>query len=328
MNIELVRRIADAVLYEGYVLYPYRPSSVKNRQRFNFGCLMPRQYSDAERGTERWTARTEVLVEAGPHATVQATVRFLHLVDRHVENVVAPSWQEGIEREVSVSGGTLACLAARPVRHDFAFPVLRESEIRRGPDSTAAVVIVRRQSPIDGAVELSATRVADGLFRVTVRIENTTPMRDASGSRRDDALLLSLASAHSIVSVAGGSFVSLFDPPEAYRDAVAGCEQDGLWPVMAGAEGDRDAMLASPIILYDYPQIAPESAGDLFDGTEIDEILTLRILTLTDAEKDEMRDADDRARQLLERTESMPPEELRRLHGTLRNMRPVEEPRR
>jgi hydrogenase maturation protease len=84
-------------------------------------------------------------------------------------------------------------------------------------------------------------------------------------------------------------------------------------------------MLSSPIILYDYPQIAPESAGDLFDGTEIDEILALRILTLTEDEKREMRDGDERARQILERTEALPEEQFLKLHGVLRGMRPTSE---
>jgi hydrogenase maturation protease len=84
-------------------------------------------------------------------------------------------------------------------------------------------------------------------------------------------------------------------------------------------------MLSSPIILYDYPQIAPESAGDLFDGTEIDEILTLRIMTLTDAEKREMRGVDERARRILERTETLPAEQLMKLHGAMRTLRPSEE---
>ena len=77
-------------------------------------------------------------------------------------------------------------------------------------------------------------------------------------------------------------------------------------------------MLSSPIILYDYPQIAPESAGDLYDGTEIDEILTLRIMTLTDEEKREMRSVDERARQILERTEKLSTHEMMKLHGALR----------
>jgi len=83
--------------------------------------------------------------------------------------------------------------------------------------------------------------------------------------------------------------------------------------------------LSSPIILYDYPQIAPESAGELFDSTEIDEILTLRILTLTDEEKREMRNLDDRGRRILERTETMPLEQLMKLHGAVRGLRTVVE---
>ena len=77
-------------------------------------------------------------------------------------------------------------------------------------------------------------------------------------------------------------------------------------------------MLSSPIILYDYPQIAPESAGELFDGTEIDEILALRILTLTDDEKQQMRIGDPRARRILERTEALTGEEMLKAHGIVR----------
>jgi hydrogenase maturation protease len=80
-------------------------------------------------------------------------------------------------------------------------------------------------------------------------------------------------------------------------------------------------MLSSPIILYDYPQVAPESPGDLFDGGEIDEILSLRIMTMTDEEKQEMRDSDERTRKILERTENLPEEQLMKLHGALRGLR-------
>ena len=92
--------------------------------------------------------------------------------------------------------------------------------------------------------------------------------------------------------------------------------------MLVGASGERDVMLSSPIILYDYPQLAPESPGDLFDGTEIDEILSLRILTLTDDEKREIRETDERARLILERTESLPEEQFLKLHGVLRGLRP------
>jgi hypothetical protein len=92
------------------------------------------------------------------------------------------------------------------------------------------------------------------------------------------------------------------------------------FPVLVGEPGQRDVMLSSPIILYDHPQIAPESPGDLFDSTEIDEILTLRILTLTDEEKREARATDERARRILDRSEAIPPEIFERLHGAVRSM--------
>ncbi|HEX3953775.1 MAG TPA: hypothetical protein VHW90_09410, partial [Stellaceae bacterium] len=116
----------------------------------------------------------------------------------------------------------------------------------------------------------------------------------------------------------GGAFVSQTDPPDRLRDAAACCANHGTRPVLVGRDGDRNAILASPIILPDYPRIAPESPGDLFDGTEIDEILTMRILAMTDAEKREMATADPRARALLERTHALTPAEMPRLHGTMR----------
>ena len=136
-------------------------------------------------------------------------------------------------------------------------------------------------------------------------------------------MLRTLSSTHTILSVADGEFVSLLDPPEELREAAAACQNVGAWPVLVGAAGERDTMLASPIILYDYPQIAPESAGDMFDGTEIDEMLTLRIMLLTDAEKREMCEVDERARQILERTEMLPPEQLWKMHGAVRGLRPA-----
>ena len=117
----------------------------------------------------------------------------------------------------------------------------------------------------------------------------------------------SLVSAHIVLGVVEWSVrVACSSRRKICSDLAASCQNVGAWPVLVGAEGERDTMLASPIILYDYPQIAPESPGDLFDGTEIDEILALRIMTMTDEEKREMRNTDDRARKILERTEALP----------------------
>jgi hypothetical protein len=127
-----------------------------------------------------------------------------------------------------------------------------------------------------------------------------------------------LCSTHTVLRAQGGAFVSLTDPPPALRAAAEACRNEGTWPVLAGEPGDRRTLLSSPIILSDHPQIAPESPGDLFDGGEIDQLLILNILSLTDAEKAEMRASDPRAGEILDRTEALTSEELMGLHGAIR----------
>lgn len=291
MNIAAVEKIANAVLYEGYMLYPYRASAVKNRQRFNFGVLYPREYCELQGGSESWEMRTECLVTGNSRSTIEVKVRFLQLTARQ-------DWQEGQEREVSSPACALESLTAQPWRQWFAF----------------------YPAGIEGELEICATQSEETLYRITLTVRNLAALEEASSPSRDQALLRSMVSVHSIIHAAGGEFVSLLDPPEHWRGAAAGCQNAGTFPVLAGEEGQRDLVLSSPIILYDYPQIAPESPGDLFDGTEIDEILALRILTMTDAEKQEVRNGDDRARRILERTEILPPEHFQKLHGALRNL--------
>ena len=118
------------------------------------------------------------------------------------------------------------------------------------------------------------------------------------------ALRRSLVAAHSLIGIDQGVFLSLLDPPEWAKPAAEACRNLHTWPVLIGEEGRRDAMLSSPIILYDHPTIAPESPGDLFDATEIDEILTLRTMALTEAEKREARATDERAAAIAERPRS------------------------
>jgi hypothetical protein len=119
--------------------------------------------------------------------------------------------------------------------------------------------------------------------------------------------------------VEDGEFISLMDPPEKLKRLAEECDNVKTWPVLAG-ERDRRTILSSPIILYDYPQIAPESPGDLFDGGEIDQLLTLSILSLTDEEKEEARATDPRAREILDRSESLTEEDLMGLHGAVRGL--------
>ena len=321
MNLERVEQIAKAVLYEGYMLYPYRPSSVKNQQRWNFGVVYPRAYSEAQEGQEASSMRTECLVSGNASTVLEVKLRFLHLRtrslrERESSRAAAESlpggWQEAVERDISLPGSTLGELCVTPMPHQFAFPAEMQADAEH----------VWRQEEIEGTIELAAERVREGVFKISVDVRNTTPMKTPAASR-GEALMRSLVSTHTILGATGGEFISLLEPPDDLQELSAQCANVGVWPVLVGEQGKRDTLLASPIILYDYPQIAPESIGDLFDGTEIDEILSLRIMTLTDEEKREIRNSDDRARQILERTETMPAEQFMKLHGAVRGMRPL-----
>jgi hypothetical protein len=288
-----VGRVAAALLYEGYMLYPYRASAVKNRRRFNFGVVTPAD-GDAP------FMQTECLVRGDAATRFDIHVRFLHLVQRNTDGEL---WQEAVERDVRVLrtplGGSSCTACSWPAT------TVADGAVQRG------------QRAIACAIEVSSASCAVGVYRVRVRLVNhtTTPV-----AAQDEQLLHSLVSAHTILSVTDGEWVSLLDPPDGVRDEAAACANIRTWPVLAGEPGRHDTMLSSPIIIYDYPEIAPESAGDLFDATEIDEILSLRVLTLTDAEQHEMRHSDERARRLLDRTQSLTADDFMQMHGTMRRL--------
>jgi hydrogenase maturation protease len=349
MKAALVDGIVKAVLYEGYMLYPYRPSAVKNRQRFNFGVVYPRVYSEAQGGTDAWTMQTECLVQGNDGTQCLVCVRFLRLVARSIARVRTPlselssvtdanvekierlevngtvhqSWQEAVEETIEVTEFNLSALARQPMQWPFRLSAGQEREAVRDEHGLIIGIIQRNKARVAGKIEFAAERLEQNLYRLTTRILNDSQIEPFVPVSRDQALARSLVSAHTILEVRGGEFVSLVDPPEAYRSYAGACQNLGTWPVLVGEQGERDTMLSSPIILYDYPLIAPESPGDLFDGAEIDEILSLRILTMTEEEKREMRQSDDRARHILERTETLPEGHFAKLHGVLRGLRPT-----
>jgi hypothetical protein len=264
------RPISNAILYEGYLLYPYRMNALKNqRDRWLFGVLRP------PGGSEPAEQHSECIVRGTLATRVEIVLRFLH--------PVAP---EAPAREVAV--GPIA-LEALPAKQAFAF------------------------EPLIGEIEVGALAVGNA-YRLAVHVSN----RSATG---DDVAARSLVSTHVLIGVSGGELISLVDPPEALRGLCESCRNVGAWPVLVGAPGDRDTVLCAPIILPEYPEIAPESPGDLFDGLEIDEILSLRILTLTDDERAEAAGRDHRVAELIARTASLTADELLRLHGALRTHR-------
>lgn len=351
MNAQLVDDIANTVLYEGYILYPYRPSALKNRHRFNFGVVVPATESAALASGDKALLQATGLVRADRDATISVRVRFLQVVARIVGRIAtsngggsdAPASdriefvdaldvngrvyrgrEEAVDREVRITG-RVNDLTRSETRQTFRWTAEDLFQPLRTQEGRVIGAIVRRKEALAAEVVMSAEAAGDGLFRITVRVSNVTPPAGDASTTRNGWLMRSLVSTHVILHVDRGEWLSLLDPPADAREQMRSCQQVGLWPVLVGEPGDKDALLASPIILYDYPEIAPESAGDFCDGTEIDEMLALRILTMTDEEKQEMREGDEHARRMLERTESLSEEHLMRLHGVLRGLRPFDD---
>jgi hypothetical protein len=321
--------IADAVLYEGYVLYPYRASAGKNRLRFQFGVLVAPE-SAAATAEESWS-RTECLCEPAAGATLRLRLRFLHLCARRVfdadgsprerltvAGVDHVSWDEAVERQVDARIPAAAGETVIPVR--VAGWSLREDVVDGG--GGVAGTIVRTCRDLTGEIRVTITEPPGpyGVIRIRVDVANTSCVPEPAEPGRDAALRYAFLGAHTMLAVSDGAFLSMADPPEWARGLAAGCANVRTWPALIGTGA---TVLSSPIILGDHPSIAPESPGDLCDGLEIDEILTLRTMTLTDDEKRQARATDPRARAIIDRSDAMPPEMLDRLHGTIRYLRQV-----
>ncbi len=318
---EHARAVADAVLYEGYLLYPYRASSRKNQCRWQFGVLGPPGAAEAGVGEEA-TLTAGFLVEDG--ATLTLVVRFLQLQRRQVlrtdsrlglvpveELATATgtwlSWDEAVKREISLEPLNLA-----GSQRSWTLPL--SAPCGTDVEDVAGGQLVRIRRELHGAVTVDVTP-DDGLNSVRLTVANTgSPPADG-----DEAIATSLIGTHLIAAVTGGRFMSLLEPPPTAAAAAARCHQNRCFPVLTGPSDADDLLLISPIILYDHPQVAEQSAGALYDSTEIDEILTLRVITMTDDEKAQARATDPLAAAIIDRCDAMSPEAMQRLHGVLRD---------
>ncbi len=274
--IDRARAVADAVLYEGFLLFPYAKSALKNHMPFQFGVLMPQGYADPSEPPQGHCEA--VLCDVRDGARIDGVLRFLQ-ADPDPE-----------EREVP-----------------FEFRVDGES-------SPVAFTMGR----LRGEISLSVT--AEGsLFRLAVDVRNLTPA--SAPASRNAALPGALISVNLLLQAQGARFVSMLDPPAQAKDAALRSRNDRFFPVLAGAEdGDvhtSDVLLISPIILYDFPRIAPHSQTRTFDGTEVDELLMLSVASLTDEEKREARSAHPFVRELVERAEALDADTQQLLHGEL-----------
>jgi hypothetical protein len=335
---DAVRALAEAVLYEGYLLWPYRRSAPKNRRRWTFGGVFAPAWTAAH-PDDPSVIQAQCLVEGTRRTRLTIVARFLHVVERRVgasageglrwvdqlevDGVRHLAWEEAAEREIVVPVWSLGELGApRQTAIDVAAGRVEEPLVDAAGARSGAVV--RSWQRLAGHVETAAEELEPGLFRLTARIVNQGQWQ---GSDRDEALRHAFVSTHLVLRAEGGAFVSLTDPPARRSGAAAACVNRGTWPVLVGEPGERHTLLAAPIILEDHPRIAPESPGDLFDATEIDGMLILNVLTMTPAEQAEMRDCDPRARAILDRCAALTPEQRMTLHeGAIRELRTVSEP--
>jgi len=336
--------VANAVLYEGYLLFPYTASTGKNRVRWQFGVVVPEAYLAAETG-EHAEMQTEVLFErAGGVADADADVdidillRFLQVEARSVEvargdasgrdNAFEPvgsfeldgtrylTFDEAVERELLVN--------VRPANTPRASTPLvieggRDVELLRDADGIVRARIVRERWPLRGTLDVAVEPVdcADArLARLRVRVVNRS---EVVPGERSAALRTSLVSTHTLLAIGGGTFLSVLDPPAYASAANAALANRQTFPVLVG-DGAADPqraplVLSSPIILYDFPALGAQTDSDAFDATEIDELLTLSVLSLSDRERAEARATDPRARAIVERAERFGPEAIARLHA-------------
>ncbi len=324
--------VANAVLYEGYLLFPYTVSTGKNRVRWQFGVVVPEAYLAAETG-EHAVQQTEVLCEADGAPDIDVLLRFLQVEARAVEAARGDGFEpvaslevagthhltfdEAVEREllvnVKASDGP-----ARVVPLEVAGG--REVELLRDLDGRVVGRVVRERWALRGSLAISLTPVdgpsSGSLSRLRARVENHS---DVVAGERSSALRTSFVSTHLLLAIEGGRFLSVLDPPSHAATASASLANQQTFPVLIGdekADAQRASLvLSSPIILYDFPALGGQTEADAFDATEIDELLTLTVLSLSDRERAEARATDPRARAIVERAENFGPEAIARLHA-------------
>jgi hypothetical protein len=323
--------VANAVLYEGYILFPYTASAKKNRIRWQFGVVVPQEY--AARGTgETAEMQTEVLVECGDATRVTVLVRFLQVEPRWIQTLSdgvfttvdaleidgrrLVTFDEGVEREIS--------LCVDPSLASIAVPIAFGAEERIEPlhDSAGNFCgrIARRRWALHGSVTVECEPVPakPSLRKLRVRIGNASAVVEGE---RSSALRTAFVSTHTLLHVEHGRCLSVLDPPQGAESETAALVNRHTWPVLVGdaAAGPQGSalVLSSPIVLYDFPAVAEQSEGDTCDATEIDELMMLSVRSLSDEERDEARATDPRARAIVERAERFGAQELTELHGVL-----------
>lgn len=278
---ENIEKICNALLYEGYALFPYRKNALKNQKRFNFGVLSPKCWAENQIN-EQFFQQTEILVLAENETKLSFKTRFLKLSNES-------DWQTAVEKIIEA---------------EF---ILDQSQ-----------TIEYKEDNLFGKIEISAEKLSKNLFKIRFIFENLTEIENFGELSREEILQFSFVSAHTIFEVENGKFVSLLETPDEFIEQAKFLQNINVFPVLIGNKIKRNSVLASPIILYDFPEIAENSFDNFFDGLEIDELMILNLLALPDEEKRQIAETDEQTKKILAKIESATPEDLLKLHAYLR----------
>jgi hypothetical protein len=337
----ILENLTQTLLYEGYALYPYYRSAIKNQKPVPFGVIFPSDYNNYHEHSHS-NMQSQCIISGGDDLTVNIHVRFLHLRktelfqadnkgDTYVPvvsleiggNTYQAGWQT-IERKISTEDIPVSELISNCKIIPVEFDNMNEGEIILNEEKEVAAKRIINVSEIKGSIKMEADAVKEmpGSFRITVTVTNTTPVENAESVSRDEVFLQSFLSTHIILQTRQGEFISHQDPPEEWKHAIASCNNINTWPMLI--DKNNSTLLSSPIILYDYPEINPQSSGDLFDSTEIEEALLLHVNLLSDEEKKRIGSNDEKLQAMLNKVNSMTPEDLNIYHSMMKDSAPGE----
>lgn len=276
-----IEKLCKTLLYEGYALFPYRKNALKNQKRFNFGVLSPKCWIENQIN-EHFFQQTEILVLAENESKLSFKTHFLRLNEED-------QWQTAVEKKI-------------------------EGEISLNRTQT----FEHTEDNLFGKIEISSERLTGYLFKVRFFFENLTEIEDFRELSREQILHFSFVSTHTIFELENGKFISQIETPNEFIEHTNSLQNVGLFPVLIGDKYKKNNILASPIILYDFPEIAENSFDNFFDGLEIDELMILNLLVLPEDEKRQITETDERTRLILEKIENLKSEDLQNLHAVLR----------
>lgn len=276
-----IERICNALLYEGYALFPYRKNSLKNQKRFNFGVLSPKIWVEKQIN-EHYFQQIEILVIAEKDSEITFKTQFLKLT-------ADSEWQTANEKIIE---GKFSLTKSKTIEY--------------------------KEDALFGKIKISSKKITENLFKIRFIFQNLSQILNPQKLSREEILSFSFVSTHTILGIENDKFLSQLEPPKEFAEYTKSLHNIGAFPVLIGDKCKQNSILASPIILYDFPEIAEKSFDNFFDGLEIDELMVLNLLALTDKEKRQIAETDERTRQILEKIESATPEDLLKLHANLR----------